>query len=310
MVAWTNQILMNWKPCRKNARWSYDLWLPRSPELAVDIPFVQTQVHQASRAVYAVDTVAVEIEGKNPADRLGRYDEFMAGNFLFFDLTWTSAFCTRKVIQIGIAKIMGHSFLLFRGEIDRLQITAGGSSDDPTKTALMVSFCRCPWAKKCFACTMIVEVLGNTMRQVLRSCWEAKNFQDNSDMQWCRFSTQLTSSFKDISRANSPPIDDGDQGKPFKRLNYWLSRLVIRDFIWIATKISPSLADVVLAFPPLGVRCPDFSGVWLEPQNLGPRLRDWAHGFHLRLSDSRLCIEVSGDSDRRQKGRSKWKLQL
>jgi len=46
----------------------------------------------------------------------------------------------------------------------------------------------------------------------------------------------------DISRANSPPIDEGDQ-------------------------------DVVLAFPPLGVRCPDFSGVW-------------------------LCIEVSGDSDR------------
>lgn len=117
----------------------------------MDIPFVQTQVHQASRAVYAVDTVAVQIEEKNPADRLGRYDEFMAGNFLFFnlDLTWTSAFCTRKVIQIGIAKSMGHSFLLFRGEIDRLQIAAGGSSDDPTKTAPTVKqFLQMPMGKE------------------------------------------------------------------------------------------------------------------------------------------------------------------
>ena len=67
----------------------------------------------------------------------------------FLNLTWTSAFCTRKVIQIGIAKIMGHSFLLFRGEIDRLQITAGGSSDDPTKTALMVKqFLQMPMGKE------------------------------------------------------------------------------------------------------------------------------------------------------------------
>ena len=103
---WTGSL------AEKNARWSYDLWLPRSPELAVDIPFVQTQVHQASRAFCAVDTVAVEIEDKYPADRLGKYDDFMAGNcFFFFSiLTWTSAFCTQKVIRIGIAKIMGIPF--------------------------------------------------------------------------------------------------------------------------------------------------------------------------------------------------------
>ena len=50
----------------------------------------------------------------------------------------------------------------------------------------------------------------------------------------------------------------------------WAGRLLRLMFFGelMMDTIQRTLTDVVMAIPPPGARCPDFSGVWLEPQRM------------------------------------------